>query len=85
MTERQYRARVAAISVLHASACAGFLRAHGRAGHAINLEAAVDQVARILARHLGDGTLSAALDWASDQLWHHAEAQVTLPEHHTLH
>jgi len=85
MTERQYRARVAAISVLHASACAGFLRAHGCVAHASNLEAALDQTAKILARHLGDGALSAALDWASDQLWHHAEAQAASSNERTLH
>ena len=67
--DREHRARIAALSVLHAGACAKLLRAHGRAGHAANLEAAVSEVTQIVANYLGHDTLTAALDWASDQLW----------------
>ena len=73
MMDRDHRARVAALSVLHACACAKLLRAHGCAGHAANLEAAVGEVTKIVANHLGHDTLTAAMDWASDQLWSHCE------------
>ena len=85
MMNRDQRARVAALSVLHASACAKLLRAHGRVGHAANLEAAVDEVTKIVADHLGQDTLTAAMNWASDQLWSHSEAGARHPMKSRLH
>ena len=73
--DQVHRARVAALSVLHASACAKLLRAHGRAGHAANLEAAVNEVTRIVADYFGHDMLTAAMDWASDQLWSRSETR----------
>lgn len=69
MIDRDHHARIAALSVLHAGACARLLRAHGRACHAANLEAAVNEVTKIVADYLGHDALTAAMDWASDQLW----------------
>jgi hypothetical protein len=85
MRSREYRARVAALTVLQAGACARLLRAHGRGPHADNLEAAVNEVTEILARHLGSRTLTAAMDWASDQLWAHAEAEAGPPATERVH
>jgi hypothetical protein len=85
MRSREYRARVAALTVLQAGACARLLRAHGRGPHADNLEAAVNEVTVILARHLGSRTLTAAMDWASDQLWAHAEAEAGPPQTERVH
>ena len=85
MRSREYRARVAALTVLQAGACARLLRAHGRGPHADNLEAAVNEVTEILARHLGSRTLTAAMDWASDQLWAHAEAEAGPPQTERVH
>lgn len=77
MSHEEYRARVAAVSALHACACARLLKAHGRTTHARNLEAAVDEVARVLALHLGAARLLAAMDWASDRIWSPSQAEVS--------
>ena len=69
MKDRDHDARVAALWILHGGACAKLLRAHGRVGHADNFEAALSEVAEIVADRVGRDTLSAAMDWASDQLW----------------
>lgn len=68
MTNREHQARFAALSILQCRACANLLRAHGEFRHAENLAAALDAVAKIVARKLGRETLNAALDWASDRL-----------------
>lgn len=69
MKDRQRDARVAALWILHGGACAKLLRAHGRDNHAENFEAALGQVAEIVADQVGRDTLTEAMDWASNQLW----------------
>lgn len=69
MSDREHDARVAALWILHGGACVKLLRAHGREGHAENFEAALRAVAEIVAGQVGRETLSAAMDWASDQMW----------------
>jgi hypothetical protein len=85
MMDREYRARIAALSVLHACACVRLLRAHGRPAHANDLEAALDEVTRVLAQQLGHDALVAAMDWATDQIWSVSEAEATIETKVTLH
>lgn len=69
MRDREHDARVAALWILHGNACVKLLRAHGRAGHADSFAAALHEVAEIVAGEVGRDILSAAMDWASNQLW----------------
>ncbi|HYB10689.1 MAG TPA: hypothetical protein VEJ16_13550 [Alphaproteobacteria bacterium] len=86
MNDREHDARVAALWILHGGACVKLLRAHGRYDHAENFEDALNEVASIVADEVGEDTLSAAMDWASDQLWGSAEHAVTgTPERKHLH
>jgi 2-hydroxychromene-2-carboxylate isomerase len=82
---REYRARVAALSVLQASACAKLLRAHGRAAHADHLEAAVDEVTKIVTRHLGQDVVSLAMAWAIEKIGDPANAHASSDRKRTLH
>jgi len=79
-------ARVAALWILHGGACVKLLRAHGRAGHAENFQAALGEVAEIVANRVGRDTLNAAMDWASSQLWGGPEqASLSAPDKKLLH
>ena len=62
-------ARVAALWMLHGTACVRLLEAHGRDSHAVNLNAALTELQGVLAAEFGPDTLRAALDWASAQMW----------------
>jgi len=64
-------ARVAAISMATGGALAKLLRAHGRAEHAENIEVALDEVAAIIAATVGEGNLTAAMDWVTTNIWDH--------------
>lgn len=86
MRDREHDARVAALWILHGGACVKLLRAHGRGGHAESFEAALSEVASIVADQVGQDMLSAAMDWASNQLWGTPEnASMTAPDRKHLH
>jgi len=86
MNDREHDARVAALWILHGGACAKLLRAHGRGGHAESFEAALGEVAAIVAGEVGEDTLTAAMDWASNQLWGSPEsASAIRPERKHIH
>jgi hypothetical protein len=55
--------RIAALWIVHGRACADLLRAHGRGPHAANYEAAMEELAGILAREIGHARLASAIDW----------------------
>jgi len=67
MSDTVRDARVTAISLAHAGALAELLRAHGCAGHADNLEAALQQAFRIMAERLGPEALRDAVRWVADE------------------
>ena len=69
MRTREQDARMAALWMLHGNACVKLLRAHGRAGHAESFAKALHEVAEIVAQEVSRDILSAAMDWASSQLW----------------
>jgi hypothetical protein len=86
MRDREHDARVAALWILHGGSCVKLLRAHGRLGHADSFEAALNEVATIVADQVGRDTLSAAMDWASNQLWGSPEgASTAVPAKKHLH
>jgi hypothetical protein len=70
---------MAALWMLHGSACVRLLRAHGRTEHADGFAAALRAVAEIVAGELGLDTLNAAMDWASNQLWGGPETASAVP------
>lgn len=69
MTEVSARVRAAALWLVHGASLARLLSAHGRENHAENLQAALDEAAKILAADLEPGEFSAAMSWAADQIW----------------
>jgi hypothetical protein len=69
------RARLAALWMAQGAALAKLLRGHGEETHAGALEAALDEVARILARGIDGQTLMGAVDWIADQTWEKATAR----------
>lgn len=69
MTEISAQVRAAALWLVHGASLARLLSAHGRDAHAENLQAALDEAARILAADLGPGAFSEAMSWAADQVW----------------
>lgn len=79
MRDRQHDARVAALWLLHGNACVKLLRAHGRGGHADSFAAALHEVAEIVAAEVGRDLLTAAMDWASSQLWGSPETAAAIP------
>jgi hypothetical protein len=60
--------RIAALWIVHGRACADLLRAHGRGGHAANYEAAMEELAGILAREVGRARLDSAIDWLTESI-----------------
>ena len=69
MTNPIRQARVAALWMVHGAALSRLLRANGRDDHADNLDAALGEVADIVADSVGHPALSHALDWVNEQLW----------------
>lgn len=69
MTASSDRVRAAALWLVHGSSLAKLLAAHGQKHHATNLQAALDEAARILAADLDPGEFSEAMSWAADQVW----------------
>lgn len=69
MDERMQSAKLSALWLLHGRACAKLLRAHGEDKHAINFDAALDQIMQILAADVGKRQLVEAMDWATEELW----------------
>ena len=69
MNDVSSQVRAAALWLVHGASLARLLSAHGRAVHAENLQAALDEAARILAADLEPGALSDAMSWAADQVW----------------
>ena len=61
------RARLTALSLAHGSALARLLRTHGRDASADGLDAALQEIFRIVAAELGGGTLSEAIRWIAEQ------------------
>lgn len=70
--------RAAALWLVHGASLAKLLSAHGQDGHAANLQAALDEVARILAAETEPGAFCQAMSQAADQLWQ-AEATAGPP------
>ena len=68
MTGQDYNARMAALWILHGTACVKLLKAHGRKLHAENFEAALREYVDIIADEVGEDTLSEAMDWAAGQV-----------------
>ncbi len=67
MADNVNRARLTAFSLAHGSALARLLRAHGRDAHADGLDAALQEIFRIVSDELGSGTLSDAIRWIAEQ------------------
>jgi hypothetical protein len=67
MADSTYQARVTALSMAHGSALAGLLRAHGQAGHAEHLDAAMAAVFRIVSTQVGPNTLAEAMRWIAEE------------------
>jgi hypothetical protein len=63
------RARLAALWMAQGATLAKLLRGHGQEAHAGALEAALTEVARILARGVDAPTLAGAVDWITEQAW----------------
>jgi len=82
VTDEVRNARVAAISMANGAALAKLLRAHGRGDHADALEAALDAVADIVSNEVGRRTLSEAMSWVTDQVWHCDELPPGSPARH---
>jgi hypothetical protein len=61
-------ARMAALWIMHGTACVKLLKAHGRSLHAENFEAALREFVDIIADEVGRENLSAAMDWAATQV-----------------
>lgn len=60
-------ARMTALSLAHGTALAQLLRAHGRAAHARDLEAALEEVFRLLSAEIGETTLADAVRWIAER------------------
>lgn len=68
MTGQDYNARMAALWIIHGTACIKLLRTHGRGLHADNFEAALREFVDIIAGEVGRDTLTDAMDWAAGQV-----------------
>jgi hypothetical protein len=69
LIEREdHDARMAALWIMHGTACVKLLKAHGRMIHAENFEAALREFVDIIADEVGRDNLSAAMDWAATQV-----------------
>lgn len=68
MIGQDYNARMAALWIMHGTACIKLLRAHGRTLHADNFEAALREFVDIIADEVGRDTLTEAMDWAAGQI-----------------
>lgn len=68
MISQDYNARMAALWIMHGTACIKLLRAHGRSLHADNFEAALREFVDIIADEVGRDTLTEAMDWAAGQV-----------------
>ena len=73
--DQTHHARVAALSMAHGAALAKLLRAHGCGDHADNVEAAVQDFARIISGQVGRRTLDRALDWVAHHSWEEGGSQ----------
>ena len=69
MNDVSAQVRAAALWLVHGASLARLLSAHGKDDHAENLQAALDEAAKILAADLEPGELSEAMSWAADQVW----------------
>ncbi len=65
--DQTYHARVAALSIAHGGALAKLLRAHGRDGHADNVEAALNEFVEIITGEVGQPILNQALNWVVEE------------------
>lgn len=68
MIGQDHNARMAALWIMHGTACIKLLRAHGRTLHADNFEAALREFVDIIAAEVGRETLTDAMDWAAGQV-----------------
>ncbi len=66
--EQDNNARMAALWIMHGTACIKLLKAHGRNLHAENFEAALREFVDIIAEEVGRDRLSEAMDWAAGQV-----------------
>jgi hypothetical protein len=86
MDNFDHDARVAALWILHGAACAKLLRAHGRNHHAESFDAALKEVAAIVAEQVGPDALTAAIAWATSEFTGVGEMVPDLPDvKRTLH
>lgn len=69
MSGASIQLRAAALWLVHGAALARLLSAHGHERHAHNLQAALDEVAHIIAAETEPGALSDAMSAAADELW----------------
>lgn len=65
--DQTYHARVAALSIAHGAALVKLLRAHGRDGHADNVEAALSEFVEIVSSEVGQPILTQAMNWVCDE------------------
>lgn len=65
--DQTYHARVAALSIAHGAALVKLLRAHGRDGHADNVEAALSEFVEIVTSEVGQPILTQAMSWVTDE------------------
>lgn len=63
------RARIAAIWMVQGAVLARLLRAHGQETHASQLEAALNEVARIISGEVDRASLAQAVSVVTDQMW----------------
>jgi len=63
------RARIAAIWMVQGAVLARLLRAHGREAHATHLEAALNEVAKIISGEVDRESLAQAMSFVTDQMW----------------
>jgi len=61
-------ARMAALWIMHGTACVKLLKSNGRGMHAENFEAALREFVDIIADEVGRDNLSEAMDWAAMQV-----------------
>lgn len=65
---QDYNARMAALWIMHGTACVKLLRTRGRLLHADNFEAALREFVDLIADDVGREALSEAMDWAAGQV-----------------
>lgn len=73
MQDQRTEARLAAMWILNVASCVKLLRAHGRAAHAANFEAALDELVEIVAADVGRERLTEAMNWITDRTWRDPE------------